>query len=414
MINNATENKRYSFRELLPPLSQPEKDALRASIEADGVRDPVVKDEDGNVLDGHHRLEIKPDAPVRVVPGSGQWTRARREAFVYQANYTRRNLSPEQKGEVDAKRREVAQTLYAETNGKGARIYSQEQIGAMLGATGRAVRFWLDETDESATDTERSAPGSIGSLADAPAVQPALRPRARHTKIDPDERPIIFDRWQAGDTQAQIAADYGASEVRIRQICRQEKAKREETDKNKPTHTPEMPKKVYHCIVIDPPWPMGKSERTPRPDQGRKLAYSTMSLEEIEALPVPDLIDPSGCHVYLWVTHRFLPDGLRLLEKWGFTYHCLLTWVKPTGMTPYSWMFNTEHVLFGYTAGKFKAGKKGLKVSFEASTPRGKHSTKPEVFFERVREFSAGRRIELFAREPHAGFEGWGNEFPNR
>jgi len=32
-----------------------------------------------------------------------------------------------------------------------------------------------------------------------------------------------------------------------------------------------------------------------------------MSLEEIAALPVPELADPNGCHLYLWVTHHFLP-----------------------------------------------------------------------------------------------------------
>jgi len=177
----------------------------------------------------------------------------------------------------------------------------------------------------------------------------------------------------------------------------------------RPTHTPDLPVATYRCLVIDPPWSMARSERSPRPDQDGRLDYATMPLEEIEALPVSRLADPDGCHVYLWVTHRFLPDGLRLLGAWGLNYHCLLTWVKPSGMTPYSWMFNTEHVLFAYR-GKFSAGRPGLKVAFEAPAPRGAHSTKPPVFYDRVRQFSPAPRLAMFARKEEEGFDVWGNE----
>jgi hypothetical protein len=37
----------------------------------------------------------------------------------------------------------------------------------------------------------------------------------------------------------------------------------------------------YRCLVLDPPWPMAKSERTARPRQGVALAYPVMSLEAI-------------------------------------------------------------------------------------------------------------------------------------
>jgi hypothetical protein len=53
-----------------------------------------------------------------------------------------------------------------------------------------------------------------------------------------------------------------------------------------------------------------------------------------------------------------------------------------------------------------------MKVSFEAPAPRGTHSTKPKVFYERVREFSRGPRWNFFAREEEEGFDAWGNELP--
>jgi N6-adenosine-specific RNA methylase IME4 len=171
--------------------------------------------------------------------------------------------------------------------------------------------------------------------------------------------------------------------------------------------TPPLPKLRYRCLVIDPPWPMDKSERTERPTQGNHLAYTVMSVDDIMALPVPSLADAEICHVYLWVTHRFLPDGLRCFDAWGVHYHCLLTWIKPSGMTPFSWMFNTEHVLFGYI-GRFELLEMGRKVSFEA--PATEHSEKPTVFYDLVRAVSPGHRLDLFARAGRMDFDGWGAE----
>ena len=99
------------FAHLLPPLTSEEKEALRASIELEGVREPIVVDEYGQVLDGHHRLAIAPDVPYRVVAGL---TEAEKIAYVYNANLTRRNLSPEQKREVAQHMKGIARALRAE------------------------------------------------------------------------------------------------------------------------------------------------------------------------------------------------------------------------------------------------------------------------------------------------------------
>ena len=148
-------------------------------------------------------------------------------------------------------------------------------------------------------------------------------------------------------------------------------------------------------------------QREVRARQGKFLSYATMELEEIAKLPIANLADPRGCHIYLWVTQKFLPSGLDLLKVWGVLYQCIMTWVKPTGFTPYSWMYNTEHVLFGHL-GSLPLEKKGLKLSFEAPVTR--HSAKPDAFFERVRQASPGPRLEMFSRRSHDGFDSWGAE----
>lgn len=163
----------------------------------------------------------------------------------------------------------------------------------------------------------------------------------------------------------------------------------------------------YRCVVIDPPWPIQKIERDARPMQGQNLDYAIMTIEEIAGVPVLEQADPDGCHFYLWVTHKFLPAGLQLFERWGIRYQCVMTWVKPVGFTPFSWMYSTEHVLFG-RIGSLDLLRMGLRLDFTGKVRE--HSRKPDEFFDLVAQASPGPRLEMFARQAREGFDAWGNE----
>ena len=211
-----------------------------------------------------------------------------------------------------------------------------------------------------------------------------------------------FERHVA-ETKAAGTELTSAGVIRLAKKLKQTR-ERKETERNALIDIPTDTK--YKAIVIDPPWPVQKIIREVRPNQDR-FAYPTMTIEEIAKLPIQDLADESGCHIYLWVTQKYLPQGLELFNEWGAKYQCLMTWVKPTGFTPFSWMYNTEHVLFG-RIGSLKLQRLGLKLSFEA--PVTKHSEKPEVFYKRVVEASPGPRLDMFARRTHSDFDAWGNE----
>jgi len=98
---------------------------------------------------------------------------------------------------------------------------------------------------------------------------------------------------------------------------------------------------------------------------------------------------------------------LDLFEGWGVRYECLMTWHKNVGPTPFSWMYDTEHVLFG-RIGKLKLQQMGLRLGFEAKA--NGHSVKPDVFYDRVLQASPLPRLELFGRKEREGFKVWGNE----
>src|SRR5262249_41792955 len=136
-------------------------------------------------------------------------------------------------------------------------------------------------------------------------------------------------------------------ELTMRQLRQRVQQRRQE---RAAVEAPPLPPGKYRCVVIDPPWPVEKIEREVRPNQRRELDYATLGVKGIERLVGEKLkahADPEGCHIYLWVTQKHLPDGLDLFKAWGVDYECQMTWVKPVGMTPFSWMYNSEHVLFG-------------------------------------------------------------------
>ncbi len=162
----------------------------------------------------------------------------------------------------------------------------------------------------------------------------------------------------------------------------------------------------YRTIVVDPPWPMEKILRDCRPNQS-DFDYPTMTIEEITRLPVARTAMADGCHLYLWTTQRFLPDAFDIMKAWGFKYQCLLTWVKNVGFTPYSFMYSTEHCLFG-RIGDLPLLKLGKRLDFSAKVRE--HSRKPQEFYDLVKQVSPEPRRDMFSREAHDGFEQWGNE----
>jgi len=163
---------------------------------------------------------------------------------------------------------------------------------------------------------------------------------------------------------------------------------------------------LNRAIVLDPPWPMQKILRDAAPNQDI-FDYRTMTVDEIAKLPIADLADPAGCHVYLWVTQKYVPVGFDLFRAWGVAYECLLTWHKNVGFTPFSWMYDTEHVLFG-RIGTLPLQEMGLRLGFNAKA--NGHSVKPDEFYDRVIRASPTPRLELFARRPRDGFRVWGDE----
>ena len=302
---------------------------------------------------------------------------------------------------TDLRDKAAAVHVYASARGMGElandakemQLRAERRAGEYLANLDRAQGA---RTDLTSVELKPKLPFSE-AIADA-GVSSFQAKRWQTAAIVPEER---FERYVA-ETKAGGDELTSTAVYKLGQQYKQ-KAERQQTKDNIASLVGEG---RYRTIVIDPPWPVQKILRNERPNQD-VLDYPTMELREIARLPIPELVEYSGCHIYLWVTQKFLPDGFWLFDRWAVSYQCLMTWVKPTGMTPFSWMYNTEHVLFG-RVGNLPLSRNGLKLSFEA--PATKHSAKPGIFYERVCEASPEPRLELFARQARSGFDVWGNE----
>jgi N6-adenosine-specific RNA methylase IME4 len=171
----------------------------------------------------------------------------------------------------------------------------------------------------------------------------------------------------------------------------------------------------FATIVADPPWRDGNtSTRGAAEDH-----YHTMSIEELCELDVARERAADQAHLYLWTTAGHLPDAFRVMEAWDFTYKTYLVWIKPQmGMGNY-FRVSTELVLFGIKGG-MRTRDMATMNYFEAR--RGKHSAKPQKFYELAERCSPGPYLEMFCRCNRAtqlacmcsrclrGWEVWGNQ----
>ena len=174
----------------------------------------------------------------------------------------------------------------------------------------------------------------------------------------------------------------------------------------------------YKTIIIDPPWYYANTLAVTGNAPGRTkqkgrsgVGYKTLSVDDIKSLPIKSLADTAGCHLYLWVTNKYVKQAYEIIEGWGFCQKYLLTWAKkPKGMIGFgAYSISSEFVLHAeYRPNKaFNVGRHN-STWFEAS--RRKHSQKPEAFYEIVEKVSPPPRLELFARHERPGWDVWGNE----
>lgn len=172
----------------------------------------------------------------------------------------------------------------------------------------------------------------------------------------------------------------------------------------------------FGTILADPPWRFDNRTGKVAPEHKRLSRYGTMTFAEIEALPVMDLAAPVS-HLYLWCPNALLPQGIAVVQAWGFQYKGNIVWHKirkdggSDGRGVGFYFRNvTELILFGIRGKHARTLAPGRSQVNYISSRKREHSRKPDEQYPLIEACSRAPYLELFARGERKGWFSWGNQ----
>jgi N6-adenosine-specific RNA methylase IME4 len=166
----------------------------------------------------------------------------------------------------------------------------------------------------------------------------------------------------------------------------------------------QLPAGRFHTMHADPPWQFTNKTGKIAPEHRRLLRYSTMTTAAIMALRV-ERVMASPAHLYLWCPNALLPDGLRVMAAWGFTYKSNIVWhkVRKDGGSDgrgvgFYFRNVTELLLFGVKGSNARTLAPGRRQVNYVATHKREHSRKPDEIYPIIEACSPGPYLEIFAR----------------
>jgi N6-adenosine-specific RNA methylase IME4 len=360
--------KFHEFADLFPMMKQDEYEQLVADIKENGLLEPIVTYE-GKILDGRNRWLACGEANVE--PRFEEYIGDQPVSYVVSKNIKRRHLNGSQKAmiateikpalEEEARQRQAhgmtapGKTLSEQVHEPITKGRSDDKAGEVMGVSGRYV--------SEAEKIKHEAPEYV--------------------------KPIMDGKMTI--TQA----------------------KREITHKQRAEASP-LPSDKYRVIYADPPWKYNDTRSGGNDDfmnqyPAAETHYPTMTITELCNLPISDLCENNSV-LFLWVTSPLLEDSFKIIKAWGFSYKTSFIWDKiKHNMGHYN---SVRHeLLLICTRGSCTPDNKKLFDSVQSIDRSDIHSQKPEEFREIIETlYTHGKKLELFARSEHEGWEVWGNE----
>lgn len=372
------------FKDLIPALTAEEYKQLEENCLAEGIRDKIILWDD-YIIDGHNRFKIATEHGLSYQTKTKEFeSKLDVKIWMVYNQLGRRNLQPFVKGELTFMLQELLKK-------KGVLIYKEKAIFK-------------------------------GNQYSAPL--PIMGNGPKH-----NTRQIIADQlgWSTGTKSRfdvvvkkapeEVKAKLRTGEVSINQayqeIKKEEKREQrielieQQIEDIEKGLLPEL-KGLFDVISVDPPWPYeeGSKNLTSFDSVGRRVAnpYPEMSIENIKKINMPLMNDAI---VFLWTTHKFLPDAFEILKEWNLDYKATLVWNKEKiGMGAWFRM-QCEFCLVGIKGKPYWQNTTFRDILTES---RREHSRKPDLFFKMIEEITFGRRLEYFSREKRNGWEIYGND----
>lgn len=368
--------------QLLPPLSAEEYASLEASIIAHGVLVPVEYDEDGEILDGHHRVAICEslglvDWPRFVRKGLSEIDKRK---LARELNISRRHLTTAQKQAI------IADQL------RDTPSISSRAIAAMLGvhhSTVQGVR-------------QKLVDGGEISHHDDVEGRDGVRQPARKT-IKTAFMPEVENRREL----MRVAKGLRAEDQKVRHAVRL--AHMDMVAEKGAASAPRR-LKPYPVYYADPPWKFGVRSEVTGSEKSAENHYPTMPTPDIVALMADLTAGDHPAVLFCWATNPMLLDGLAVMDACGFTYVHHWVWDKQVAGTGY-WGRDRHEILLIGRRGDIAAPLPGSQPETVYAEAKGRHSAKPDFYAETIERLFPGiARVEIFARSARPGWDVWGFE----
>ena len=367
--------------QVMPPLSADEREALKADIAERGVMVPVEYDDAGNILDGHHRVELCAELGVTQWPRLIRYgmSEPEKRRHARRLNIDRRHLD-------QATRRKMIEDDLRETPEA-----SDRKIASGLGvhhSTVSSVRATLETTGEISQSKERKGRDQ--------------RTRRIVQYVDPSPEGVRGSKLTAKTILKAEREANGEARTRLQQVLSDESAR--------------LPSGRKVPVIYADPATKFLAGLGPKSTENH---YKTMTTDELCALPVGDRA-LTDCELYIWSTVPQLVNTIKIANAWGFPdYSSHVIWDKtspdhPKEMGP-GYVFRNQHeLLLRFTRGN-PVGPKIKPLSIYRERKR-EHSRKPDYFRQMIIDMTRGLpTVELFARvdAEHPlpkGWESWGNQ----
>lgn len=370
--------------------------SLKASLLRNGQLEPILIFED-RIIDGRHRFSACNELGIKPVfkQFGGNYEEAKSMAF--SVNINRRHLTMGQKALVAAK---LTMPSPGECkNGSRAGIpaaLTQVEAASLFGISRDTVQrgcTLLRDADPALIEEVRS--GSCGLHA---AIESLKSNKGVRTVLSLEERRALR---LAAEVKSKINADSRTKRLNTQSVISQKNLA--------------LPKAKYAVVLADPPWNYGMSNERSGNGHIPQNHYPCMTTDDICAMPVADLL-ANNAMLYMWCPASLLPDGLRVMQSWGFDeFVTSWVWHKTGGKLTCAGgtaLARHELVLIGKKRSGLSTAGTAVRESsvFEGAVTL--HSEKPTVVHKRIEKLYPGviNRIELFARTPRVGWHVFGNQ----
>ena len=166
----------------------------------------------------------------------------------------------------------------------------------------------------------------------------------------------------------------------------------------------ELAGQQFSTVLADPPWRFNNKTGKMAPEHKRLSRYSTLSFDEISALPVSAIVKDTA-HLYLWVPNRIARArsrhhaelGLRIQDKPNLVQGPQ-GWGSRSTRVGFYFRNVTEVLLFGIRGKNARTLAPGRRQENVIVSRKREHSRKPDEQYDLIEACSPGPYLELFAR----------------